>query len=201
MTLRPPDFFRLYGPGSAAPPPPPLPPHDTSYSQFGFRFSEPPVFVQPLPEGQLLYDERCLSARPADSATDWPTPKSELRRMAREICAAAAGVANKLQAHSGSAEAADTREGRSRATAAQTLHPAAGPSEQSGAAPTLARVELLCVNMQHLLARLREPEAWAAVVRANEELLADALGAAERLERAAAERLHDDAERQDALSR
>ena len=47
--------------------------------------------------------------------------------------------------------------------------------------------------MQHLLARLREPEAWAAVVKANEELLADAIGAAERLERAAAERQRDDA--------
>ena len=113
-SVQPPDFWRLYaqppssgGGGAPAPPPPPPP---ASYTQFGGTYQEPPEFVPSLAScgREQLYDERCLHEPPsgggdadargggdADALRGWPTPQSELRRLAAEI---RAGVARLLLA-------------------------------------------------------------------------------------------------------
>lgn len=49
----------------------------------------------------------------------------------------------------------------------------------------------MCANAQHLLSRLREPEAWALAVQAAENLLRDTVAATERLARAVEQREED----------
>lgn len=95
VSLRPPDFFRLFAADPAAPPalpPPPLPEPGTSYTQFGGTYSEPQVAVPPLASfgREQLYDERCLTDPPPGWAPSggggdaaWPTSKGELRRRVR----------------------------------------------------------------------------------------------------------------------
>ena len=224
-SVQPPDFWRLYaqppssgGGGAPAPPPPPPP---ASYTQFGGTYQEPPEFVPSLAScgREQLYDERCLHEPPsgggdddargggdADALRGWPTPQSELRRLAAEI---RAGVARLLLACQAPSEhtrcvAQARRRARARAQTDSTAlllpwQPRPGTHTRvskatpvprrppflplpacacARAAPhcsaAVAHVELLFVNAQHLAARLRAPEALAALVREYEAVAEDA---------------------------
>lgn len=217
VSVQPPDFWRLFaqppspsddGAARGPPAPPPLPPPGSSYSQFGGVHHEPPEFVPTLAScgREQLYDERCLQG--AGAAADghtWPTPQSELRRLAAEL---RAGVARLLRACQAPSEqtrcvtrrarggvlphtqrrapahpthdrprlaAAPPRRGACTRRSTTTASPPAAPPPPgtSRCSAAVAHVELLFVNAQHLAARLREPEALAALVREFEAVAED----------------------------
>lgn len=88
VSVRPPDFYRLFTAADASPlQPPPLPTAGSTYTQFGATYAEPPVFVAPLASfgRQQLYDERCLvDPSTPEEAASWPTPQGELRRLSAD---------------------------------------------------------------------------------------------------------------------
>lgn len=160
LPLRPPPFFQLFSDTSFDLKPPPLP--DVSAEQpniLGIRTDAGSGFVLPLDKLGIeqLYDERCFD--PSFAASGSCTPKSELKRLSTQL---------RSHVHLVALALADEALG-----VAHTPHAGAGASASSAAllsssntgeprSLALSRhVHLLQVNMMHLLARLREMEAWS----------------------------------------